>query len=69
MTVAFAIATVAFSILGYRYASSYGILTGVIGAIGGVVLGFLVMPIVFLFLMVFIHVGVKVEDWFHKRQG
>ena len=68
MSIAFAIATLVFGTVGYRYTSSYGTLVGIGGAIGGVVLGFVVTPLVFLMLMVLIHVGVKTEDWLHKRR-
>lgn len=66
MSIAFALAAVVFSVFGYRYASTYGSLAGVGGAICGVVVGFVATPLVFLLLMGLVHIGVKLEDWFRK---
>lgn len=66
ISISFVIATVAVGAIGYSFASPYGTLAGVGGIVGGILLGFVATPFVFLLLTVLLHAAIKTEDWFHK---
>lgn len=69
VTLALLVATLGFGTLGYQLSLSLGATYSVVGAVGGVAAGVLVTPCVFLALMLVIHVGIKIQDWFQPPKS
>lgn len=68
VSISFLISAVAVAYFAYQYLTPYSGIWPYIGIIAGLIIGYFAAPLLFVFLVVTIHVMMKVEDFILRRK-